>query len=75
MIFTFNMLLESQSFDVWNIIEEGYHPTTAVEQDSEGNVTSVKFKPKKDWTQGEKDRASLNAKAKMLCSLKSLTEW
>lgn len=58
------MLLESQSFDVWT-----------VKQDSEGNVISVKSKPKKDWTQGEKDRASLNAKAKMLCPLKSLTEW
>ena len=65
------VFLESQSLDVWNIIEEGYHPPTITEQDSEGYVISIKLKPKKEWTQGEKDRANLNAKAKnsLYCAL------
>ena len=63
------MFLESQSLDVWNII--GYHPPTITEQDLEGYVISIKLKPKKEWTQGEKDRANLNAKAKnsLYCAL------
>ena len=49
---------------MWNIIEEGYHPPTITKQDLEEYVISIKLKPKKEWTQGEKDRANLNAKAK-----------
>ena len=63
------VFLEFQSLDMWNIIEEGYHPPTITEQDSEGYVMSIKLKPKKEWTQGEKDRANLNAKAKNLCPI------
>ena len=65
------VFLESQNLDVWNIVEDGYHPPTTTEKDSEGNVISIKFKPKNTWTQGEKDRANLNAKAKnsLYCAL------
>ena len=65
------VFLESQSLDVWNIIEEGCHPPTITEQDSEGYVISIKLKPKKEWTQGDKDRANLNAKVKnsLYCAL------
>jgi len=65
------VFLESQSLDVWNIVEEGYVLPTTLEKDSEGIVTSIKFKPKSAWTQGEKDKANLNAKAKnsLYCAL------
>ena len=44
---------------------------TFTEQDTKGYVISIKLKPKREWTQGEKDRANLNAKAKnaLFCAL------
>lgn len=47
------VVLESQSFDVWSLIEEGYHPPTVIEQDCLGKPISIKTKPRKDWTQEE----------------------
>ena len=58
------VFLESLSLDIWNIIEEGYHPPIVTEPDAEGYVISIKLKPKRERTQGEKDRANLNDKAK-----------
>ena len=52
-------------------IEEWNHSPTIIEQDAEGYVISIKLKPKREWTKGEKDRANLNVKAKnaLYCSL------
>ena len=41
------VFLESQSLDVWSIIEEGYHDPIITEQDSEGHVIAIKLSPRK----------------------------